>query len=320
MLIFKQNRWVALLLGVILVCFSAIYLLLPTPGAKIGLDGKRIAALLNPIVMYEAPDEPLRGAGRISTTAVNRMKPASGEAGRILTGLYAEAFRDVPDWNPKQQPLWINASLLTAAEGGTETMPAAAKIVSANDSAAPQNGTEALLKEQADIRSNAAGQGSQAGAEQADSLTTPPPLTLFFTRTELLSQDQQSKATWTYAISDEELLLLQKIVMAEAEGEPYEGKVAVANVVLNRLRSANFPDTIKDVIYQKRQFSPVANGRLARVTANEESVNAVNAALSGVKKVSDDTYFFLSLTLAQDLSVHHTREYAKTIGNHTFYK
>ncbi|MFD1909465.1 cell wall hydrolase [Paenibacillus rhizoplanae] len=40
--------------------------------------------------------------------------------------------------------------------------------------------------------------------------------------------------------------------MAEAEGEPYKGKVAVANVVLNRLRSANFPDTIREVIYQKK--------------------------------------------------------------------
>ena len=79
-------------------------------------------------------------------------------------------------------------------------------------------------------------------------------------------------------LSDKELHLLQKIVMAEAEGEPYEGKVAVANVVLNRLRSANFPDTIYKVIYQKSQFSPVANGRMKRVVPNEDSIKAVNAA------------------------------------------
>lgn len=108
--------------------------------------------------------------------------------------------------------------------------------------------------------------------------------------------------------------------MAEAEGEPYQGKVAVANVVLNLLRSANFPDTIYKVIYQKSQFSPVANGRLKRVKPNKDSIKAVNAALSGVKEVTDDTYFFLSLKLAQDLTVHHSQEYAKTIGNHTFYK
>ena len=147
-----------------------------------------------------------------------------------------------------------------------------------------------------------------------------PLTTLYFSRTELLSQEQQSKATRRYAVSEEELLLLQKIVMAEAEGEPYQGKVAVANVVLNRLRSANFPDTIYKVIYQKHQFSPVANGRLKRVNPNDDSIKAVNAALSGVKEVPDNTYYFLSLKLAQDLTVHHSQEYVKTIGNHTFYK
>ncbi len=108
--------------------------------------------------------------------------------------------------------------------------------------------------------------------------------------------------------------------MAEAEGEPYEGKVAVANVVLNRLRSANFPDTITDVIYQKHQFSPVANGRLKRVTANEETIKSVNAALHGQKEVPDDTYYFLSLKLAQDLTVHRSKSLVKKIGNHSFYK
>ncbi|MDP4098966.1 cell wall hydrolase [Paenibacillus sp. P96] len=147
-----------------------------------------------------------------------------------------------------------------------------------------------------------------------------PPKKLFFTRTATLTQADQAKATWSYSITAQEVLLLQKIVMAEAEGESYKGKVAVANVVLNRLRSANFPDTIQKVIYQKAQFSPVANGRLNRVRPNEETVKAVNDALSGHKAVPDDTYYFLSLTLADDLTVHHSRAKVKTIGNHTFYK
>lgn len=108
--------------------------------------------------------------------------------------------------------------------------------------------------------------------------------------------------------------------MAEAEGEPYEGKVAVANVVLNRLRSANYPDTIKEVIYQKSQFSPVRNGRLKRVSPNEDTIHAVNEALNGRREVSDDTYYFLSLKLAKDLTIARTKDKAKVIGNHTFYK
>ncbi|MCM3786692.1 cell wall hydrolase [Neobacillus mesonae] len=154
----------------------------------------------------------------------------------------------------------------------------------------------------------------------AEKKKTTPPQTLFFTRTELLTQDEKGKATWDYTVTDKELLMLQKIVMAEAEGEPYKGKVAVANVVLNRLRSANYPDTIEDVIYQKYQFSPVANGRMDRVTPNEDVIHAVNEALNGRKEVPDETLYFLSITLADDLTVHHSQVKVKTIGHHTFYK
>ncbi|SFS38693.1 cell wall hydrolase [Paenibacillus sp. 453mf] len=154
----------------------------------------------------------------------------------------------------------------------------------------------------------------------AEEMKTTPPETIFFTRTELLTQADKDKSTWDYPVTDKELLMLQKIVMAEAEGEPYEGKVAVANVVLNRLRSANYPDTIKDVIYQKYQFSPVANGRMDRVTPNEDAIQAVNEAMHGRKEVPDDTLYFLSITLADDLTVHHSQEKVKTIGHHTFYK
>lgn len=154
----------------------------------------------------------------------------------------------------------------------------------------------------------------------AEEMKTNPPETIFFTRTELLTQADKDKSTWDYPVTDKELLMLQKIVMAEAEGEPYEGKVAVANVVLNRLRSANYPDTIKDVIYQKYQFSPVANGRMDRVTPNEDAIQAVNEAMHGRKEVPDDTLYFLSITLADDLTVHHSQEKVKTIGHHTFYK
>ena len=156
-------------------------------------------------------------------------------------------------------------------------------------------------------------------AKEKEKQTTPPK-TLYFTKTELLTQEEKDKATWNYNVSDKELLMLQKIVMAEAEGEPYEGKIAVANVVLNRLRSANYPDTIEGVIYQKYQFSPVANGRMDRVTPNEDTIRAVNEAMNGRKEVPDETLYFLSLTLADDLTVHRSQIKVTTIGNHTFYK
>ncbi|MDH2330276.1 MULTISPECIES: cell wall hydrolase [Paenibacillus] len=176
------------------------------------------------------------------------------------------------------------------------------------------------MKQAEQARNNVATGKKKLEVQHSKSAILPPPTTIYFTKTKMLTQDDKALSTWSYPVSAKELLLLQKIVMAEAEGEPYEGKVAVANVVLNRLRSAPFPDTIQAVIYQKAQFSPVANGRLRRVQPNQDSIRAVTAALNGHKAVPDNTCFFLSLTLAQDLTVHHSRTKVKTIGHHTFYK
>ncbi len=63
-------------------------------------------------------------------------------------------------------------------------------------------------------------------------------------------------------ITNEELLLLSKLVTGEARGESYEGQVAVAAVVINRVKDPRFPNTIKDVIYQKNAFSVVKDGNL----------------------------------------------------------
>ncbi|MMZ51303.1 Spore cortex-lytic enzyme precursor [compost metagenome] len=176
------------------------------------------------------------------------------------------------------------------------------------------------MKQAEQARNNVATGKKKPEVQHSKSAILTPPTTIYFTKTKMLTQDDKALSTWSYTVSAKELLLLQKIVMAEAEGEPYEGKVAVANVVLNRLRSAPFPDTIQAVIYQKAQFSPVANGRLRRVQPNQDSIRAVTAALNGHKAVPDNTCFFLSLTLAQDLTVHHSRTKVKTIGHHTFYK
>lgn len=71
-------------------------------------------------------------------------------------------------------------------------------------------------------------------------------------------------------ISRKNAYLLMKIAMAEAEGEDTEGKALVMRVVLNRVKSREFPDTIKKVIYQERQFSPVSNGRFDRVEPDDD--------------------------------------------------
>ena len=76
-------------------------------------------------------------------------------------------------------------------------------------------------------------------------------------------------------ITGEDIDLMAKLVAAESIGEPYEGKVAVASVVLNRTVSSSFPNTIKEVIFQKNAFSCVKNGKIKSV-ANQDCYNAKN--------------------------------------------
>ncbi|KTD85250.1 cell wall hydrolase [Paenibacillus etheri] len=300
MLIFKQNRCIALLVGVILVCFSAISLMQPNQVAEGKIDSVQMDKLQSTsrasVISYlqeESISSKTRGTTKVSHT--NKLYNA------------VDLFSST--WKPEQNVEWLSKNKIKSQHTSQ------ASIVRVKADAAQSN--PAAQKAQ---MADTAKKSAQTVVKTVSASQKNPLTTLYFSRTELLSQEQQSKATRRYAVSEEELLLLQKIVMAEAEGEPYQGKVAVANVVLNRLRSANFPDTIYKVIYQKHQFSPVANGRLKRVKPNDDSIKAVNAALSGVKEVPDNTYFFLSLKLAQDLTVHHSQVYVKTIGNHTFYK
>ncbi|ABY92718.1 cell wall hydrolase [Thermoanaerobacter sp. X514] len=94
----------------------------------------------------------------------------------------------------------------------------------------------------------------------------------------------------------EEFDLLARLVTAEADGEPYQAKVAVAAVVINRVKSGIFPNTIKDVIYQvdaygNYQFTPVLNGWINR-PASADAISAARDALSGVDPTNGALYYF----------------------------
>lgn len=93
------------------------------------------------------------------------------------------------------------------------------------------------------------------------------------------------------SLNDEQLHLLSKLVAAEARGESYEGQVAVAAVVLNRVQDERFPDTIEEVIYQKNAFSVVQNGYIYQ-NATEESYKAAKDALYGHDPTNDAIYFW----------------------------
>lgn len=95
--------------------------------------------------------------------------------------------------------------------------------------------------------------------------------------------------------SDSTLKLLASIIFCEAGNQPYEGQVAVGAVVMNRVRSDAFPDTVREVIYQKGQFTPAGSGWLDRVVASEgytdSALQAAKDALAGQSPIGDCLYF-----------------------------
>lgn len=95
--------------------------------------------------------------------------------------------------------------------------------------------------------------------------------------------------------SDSTLKLLAAIIFCEAGNQPYEGQVAVGAVVMNRVRSDAFPDTVREVIYQKGQFTPAGSGWLDRVVASEgytdSALQAAKDALAGQSPIGDCLYF-----------------------------
>ncbi|MDT8860771.1 cell wall hydrolase [Alkalihalobacillus sp. MEB130] len=116
-------------------------------------------------------------------------------------------------------------------------------------------------------------------------------------------------------ISDEEMDLLAQLVHAEAKGEPYDGKVAVATVVLNRIEHDEFPDTVEEVIYEKNAFEPVQNNSIYE-PADQDSYDAVEEALLDRDDEGDVVFFYNPETATSDWIF--TREVVKVIGNHAF--
>ena len=109
--------------------------------------------------------------------------------------------------------------------------------------------------------------------------------------------------------------LLAKLVYAEARGESYKGKVAVAAVVLNRVGSSSFPNTLSGVVYQGGAFSSVSNGSINN-TPNSECIRAALDAINGWDPTGGCLYFYNPKD-AEDKWIF-TRKVQTVIGNHSF--
>lgn len=116
---------------------------------------------------------------------------------------------------------------------------------------------------------------------------------------------------------DDVVYWLSHIIFAESGNQSLEGKIAVGNVVLNRVNSPKFPNTVYEVIFQRGQFTPVSNGSIYK-NPTLECVIAAKLCLDGANTVGDALYFLNPRTATNSWAAR-TRPYVATIGAHAFY-
>lgn len=131
---------------------------------------------------------------------------------------------------------------------------------------------------------------------------------------------------YVYELSDDDLGTLLRIVEAEAGNEDEDGKLLVANVVLNRVNSEKFPGTVSEVVFQREkgvsQFSPVSNGSFYRVEISDETITAVGRALMG-EDISQGALYFAARKYANSKKMKWFDEnltYLFEHGGHEFFK
>ncbi len=128
------------------------------------------------------------------------------------------------------------------------------------------------------------------------------------------------------SVSASDRIILERIVEAEAGGEDHKGKVLVANVVLNRVKSKSFPSTIREVVFAHRgstyQFSPIYDGRYYTVNVSDDTKKAVIDALNGVDPSQGALYFMERAYADSDNAAWFDRCLTRLFGYHCheFYK
>ncbi|NMB01206.1 MAG: LysM peptidoglycan-binding domain-containing protein [Firmicutes bacterium] len=124
------------------------------------------------------------------------------------------------------------------------------------------------------------------------------------------------KEGYVIEITAKEKELLARVVCAEARGESFEGQVAVAAVVINRVKSNRFPNSVWEVLHQSGQFTPVEQGTLPH-NASVSCIDAVERALRGDDPTGGALFFYNPVT-TQAADYWATKPVIKRIGNHNF--
>ncbi len=247
------------------------------------LQAEASKAAQNEIEEVQAAEE----AARIEAEA--QAKAAAEEAAQLEAEAQAKAAAE------EAAQLEAEAQAKAAAEEAAQ-LEAEAQAKAAEEAARLEAEAQAKAAEEA-ARLEAEAQAKAAAEEAA--------------RLEAEAQ-QAALAAQTAAISAEELKLLANIIYCEAGSESYVGKVAVGNVIMNRVKSASQPNTITEVVYAKGQFSPVRNGSLQRALSSDKAdaacYQAAIEALAGAQPVGGKLFFRRN-----------NGRSGQVIGHHVFY-
>lgn len=134
---------------------------------------------------------------------------------------------------------------------------------------------------------------------------------------ELTNAPQKEKQSSSMSFNTEETYLLAKMAMAEAEDQDTEGKALVILVIINRVLSNKFPDSVEEVIFQKGQFSPISNGRFDKVEPNKDCWKAIDLVMKTRWDESSGALYFES----ESASTWHrdNLQFLFQHGDHIFY-
>ena len=223
---------------------------------------------------------------------------ASAVIGQVMEDGHVAILAKYNDWVQIQAGEiagWVPAENLVETEISNEEAVAANEQVIAERTGATASEDEFFAEEEVRLEAEAQ---AKAAAEEAARLEA--------------EAQQAALAAQTAAISAEELKLLANIIYCEAGSESYVGKVAVGNVIMNRVKSASQPNTITEVVYAKGQFSPVRNGSLQRALSSDKAdaacYQAAIEALAGAQPVGGKLFFRRN-----------NGRSGQVIGHHVFY-
>ena len=224
------------------------------------------------------------------------------------------AQNEIEEVQTAEEAARIEAEAQAKADEEAARIEAEAQAKAAEEAARIE--AEAQAKAAEEAARLAAEAQAKAAAEEAARLEAEAQAKAAEEAAQLEAEAQQAalaaQAAQTAAVSAEELKLLANIIYCEAGSESYVGKVAVGNVIMNRVKSASQPNTITEVVYAKGQFSPVRNGSLQRALSSDKAdaacYQAAIEALAGAQPVGGKLFFRRN-----------NGRSGQVIGHHVFY-